>query len=219
MAALAVGLVMAAGCGVRALPEGGAGRGAGPEALKPLPNPRTAAEKIVNAAKEEVLRGVRYDASYTTLAYPGGDVPADRGACTDVVIRALRAAGYDLQKLIHDDMRRHFRLYPKRYGLRAPDRSIDHRRTPNQVVFLRRFGLELPRGTTGADAASWQPGDIVFWRLPGGLGHVGVCSDERNAAGLPLVLHNVGPQASHQDCLTVWEITDHFRFPKPRRRG
>ena len=160
---------------------------------------------------------MRYDARYVALAYPGGDVRPDRGACTDVIIRALRNAGYDLQQLIHEDMRRNFRLYPRRYGLSAPDRNIDHRRTPNQMTFLRRFGVTLPRGTSGSAAATWQPGDLVYCNLPGGLGHCGVLSDRYGASGLPLVIHNVGG-ASEEDCLGEWEITGHFRFPRPARR-
>jgi hypothetical protein len=188
----------------------GIGSARAPLALDP--SPRTPAGKIVNGAKEEVLRGVAYNAAYVKIDYPGGDVPADRGACTDVVIRALRHAGFDLQKLIHEDMERHFDRYPQRYGLRDPDSNIDHRRTPNQIAFLRRHGRELSTATTGAAAATWQPGDLVYWELPGGTGHVGVCSDVRNGAGLPLVIHNLS-QARQEDCLTEWKITGHFRYP------
>jgi uncharacterized protein len=159
----------------------------------------TPAEKIVEGARDEVRRGVLYDASYRQLQYPGGDVQPDRGACTDVVIRAFRAAGYDLQKLIHQDMKRNFSRYPRRYGLSRPDRSIDHRRTPNQMVFLRRFGRELPRGTNGDAAASWQPGDVIYWDLENGMGHCGIVSDLRNAEGLPYVIHNIG-RAVEEDC-------------------
>jgi uncharacterized protein YijF (DUF1287 family) len=183
-----------------------------PDPLAPLPHPRTPAEKIVEGAKAEARRGVVYDARYAAISYPGGDVPQDRGACTDVVIRALRRAGYDLQKLIHEDMRRNFRLYPHKYGLRRPDASIDHRRTPNQRVFLRRFGRELPLSTEGGAAATWQPGDLVYWNLDSGIGHCGVLSDIRNGRGLPLVIHNIHVTAQ-EDCLTRWKITGHFRYP------
>ena len=189
-----------------------------PAAADPLaliPQPRTPAEKIVNGAKDEARRGVSYDARYVSLRYPGGDVPADRGACTDVVVRALRRAGYDLQRLIHEDMRRNFHLYPTKYGLSRPDRNIDHRRTPNQMAFLRRFGTDLPRATTGAASATWQPGDLVYWDLAPGMGHCGVLSDALNAEGLPLVIHNIGG-AQQEDCLTRWPITGHFRYPKAR---
>jgi uncharacterized protein len=189
---------------------------AGADPLALIPHARTAAEQIVNGAKAEARRGVSYDAAYVRIGYPRGDVPAGRGACTDVVVRALRHAGYDLQRLVHEDMRRKFAHYPKRYGLRRPDPNIDHRRTPNQVVFLRRFGLELPKSTQAAAAASWQPGDLVYWRLDNGLGHCGVLSNVRGRGGLPLVIHNIG-QARQEDCLAAWEITGHFRFPRPGR--
>lgn len=212
---LALGLGLTAGyLGSQALPPRITGASAG--SLAPIAHPRTAAEKIVNRAKLEARRAVLYDARYVTLAYPGGDVPADRGACTDVVVRALRAAGHDLQQLMHDDMRRHFSVYPRRYGLRRPDRSIDHRRVPNQMTFMRRHGQELPTATTGPTAATWQPGDIIYWELENGLGHCGILSDERNGRGLPLVIHNIGG-ARQEDCLTAWKIIGHYRYPA--RRG
>jgi len=179
--------------------------------------PLTVAEKIVQGARGEVERGVLYDARYVRMAYPGGDVPADRGACTDVVIRALRHAGYDLQKLVHEDMKRHFRLYPQKYGLRRPDRNIDHRRAANHMVFLKRHGRELPVSIQGTAAASWQPGDLVYCYLPGNIAHCGVVSDRRNGQGLPLVIHNCG-QAAEEDVLPYWQIIGHFRYPPPKGR-
>ncbi len=180
-----------------------------------IKNPRTVPDKIVNGAKMQVIRGVRYDASYASIPYPNGDVPAGQGACTDVIIRALRNAGFDLQKLIHEDMKRNFSLYPKKWGLRAPDRNIDHRRVPNQIVFMKRFGKELSIETNGDTAESWKPGDLVYWDLTGNnLTHCGVISNERGDSGLPLVIHNIGPVASQEDCLTRWKIIGHFRYPK-----
>jgi uncharacterized protein len=168
----------------------------------------TTAEKIVASARAQV--GDRYVADYVSLKYPGGDVPKGQGACTDVVIRALRAAGYDLQKLVHDDMKRNFGLYPKKWGLRRPDPSIDHRRVPNLRVFFARFGQSLPLNK------DFQPGDIVTWDLtPTSLTHCGIVSDRKNARGVPLILHNIGPQASEEDRLFAWKITGHYRFPKP----
>jgi uncharacterized protein YijF (DUF1287 family) len=149
------------------------------------------------------------------MHYPGGDVARDHGVCTDVVIRSFRAAGYDLQKLIHEDMKSHFSAYPRNWGLTRPDTNIDHRRVPNQMVFFRRFGKTLPLGTTGAPAATWQPGDVIYWKLNSGLDHCGVVSDTRNKAGLPLVIHNLG-RTAEEDVLTAWKITGHFRYPKGR---
>lgn len=183
-----------------------------------IANPRTPAEKIVNGAKNEVNRGVRYDPSYIRISYPGGDVPPDQGACTDVIIRALRNAGCDLQKLIHEDMQRNWRLYPHRYGSSRPDSSIDHRRVPNHLAFMRRFAMELPASAKGASLATWKPGDLVYWRLWGTCDHCGVISNETGPGGRPLVIHNIGPTATQTDCLDSWQITGHFRFPSGSRR-
>ncbi|HOM71874.1 MAG TPA: DUF1287 domain-containing protein [Armatimonadota bacterium] len=177
-----------------------------------IENPQMAAEKIVNGAKQEVNKGVRYNASYLQIPYPNGDVPSDRGACTDVIVRALRNAGYDLQKLIHKDMSRNFKLYPQTYGLSKPDSNIDHRRVPNQMTYLRRHGLELPKSVNGSDKETWQPGDLVYWKLDYGADHCGVISNDTGKSGLPMVIHNLGG-AKQEDCLTRWEITGHFRLP------
>jgi uncharacterized protein len=167
----------------------------------------TVPERIVAAARAQV--GDRYVADYVALRYPGGDVPRGQGACTDVVVRSLRAVGYDLQRLVHEDMRRHFGLYPKKWGLRRPDPSIDHRRVPNLRVFFARFGRSLPRDR------DFRPGDLVTWDLGvGGLTHCGIVSDKKNAQGVPLILHNLGPVASEDDRLFAWKLTGHYRFPK-----
>lgn len=166
--------------------------------------------QIVRAAHAQI--GDVYDASYQTLAYPGGDVQKGRGACTDVVIRALRGAGFDLQRLVHEDMRRHFGAYPKNWGLRRPNASIDHRRVPNLMVFFERRGQPLPLETTGEALETWQPGDIVCWRLPDGRWHTGVVSDGIGESGKPMVIHN-GWRCAEQDYLDAWKIVGHYRFP------
>ena len=151
-----------------------------------------------------------YDGSYVRLAYPGGDVPVERGVCSDVVIRAMRAAGVDLQQAVHEDMRRNFAAYPALWGLRRPDRNIDHRRVPNLETWLRRAGHALP--ATGR-ASDYLPGDLVSWRLPGGLPHIGVVSDRRarDGSGRPLVVHNIGAGAQVEDVLLAWPPVGHFR--------
>lgn len=180
--------------------------------LQLIKNPCSTAEKIVNGAKKEVLRGVCYDPSYVSILYPGGDVPSDQGACTDVIVRGLRNADYDLQKLIHEDMKQNFLVYPQKYGLHAPDSNIDHRRVPNQMVYFRRHGKELPKSVEGEARKSWKAGDLVYWKLDFGADHCGVISNDKNSDGLPLVIHNIGG-ASQEDCLTRWRIIGHFRFP------
>jgi uncharacterized protein YijF (DUF1287 family) len=169
------------------------------------------ARKIVAAAHAQ--EGDLYDASYQKLSFPGGDVPKGTGACTDVVVRALRGAGYDLQKLINADMSKNFAKYPNSWGLGRTDKNIDHRRVPNHMVFFERFGRSLPLGTTGADLKTWLPGDIVCWKMEGGKWHTGVVSDGIGASGKPLVIHNAWV-CTEQDYLENWPIIGHYRFPK-----
>jgi hypothetical protein len=178
--------------------------------LAPISPARTPADRVVNRAKEEARRAVRYDASYQILPYPGGDVPQDRGACTDVVVRSLRATGIDLQRKIHEDMVARYDLYPHHWDNRRPDKNIDHRRGANHIVYFRRHARALPTGTTGIALSSWQPGDIVYWKLGNNLDHCGIISNVRNASGVPLVIHNIGI-ARQEDCLTSWKIVAHFR--------
>jgi uncharacterized protein YijF (DUF1287 family) len=168
-------------------------------------------EQLLEAAHAQVGVTRLYDGSYVRLAYPGGDVPVDRGVCTDVVIRALRATGLDPQKAVHEDMRRHFAAYPPLWGLRRPDRNIDHRRVPNLETWLRRAGHSLPASTRAAD---YQPGDLVSWRLPGGLPHIGIVSDRlaSDGSGRRLVVHNIGAGARVDDVLLAWPPVGHFRL-------
>ncbi len=173
---------------------------------------RTAADWILLGARAEVENRTHYDASYRALTYPGGDVPKDRGACTDVVIRALRNAGYDLQVLIHEDMRDHFQVYPNNWGLQRPDPNIDHRRVGNQMVFFQRHGLVLSDEVT-ENLDQWQWGDVVCWEIEPGRLHTGIVSDRTNSDGIPLVIHNSW-LTREEDCLTRWEIIGHYRFPK-----
>lgn len=175
-----------------------------------LPTSAVAA-KIVAAAHREVEDGALYTPGYIRIPYPNGDLPRDRGVCTDVVIRALRGAGYDLQKLIHEDVVRHFKAYPRREE--HPDTNIDHRRVPNQMFFYRRFGLSLTTKTDTANRGEWRPGDIVYWKLDNGLDHAGIVSDTLGPSGLPMVIHNL-EKCREEDVLGSWRIQGHFRFPR-----
>lgn len=170
-------------------------------------------ELILLGAREEVKSGTYYDAAYRVLDYPGGDVNPTYGACTDMIIRALRRAGFDLQELIHEDMRDHFTLYPQLWEAKGPDPNIDHRRTQNQMFFFERFGETLTLDVAEADLSQWRHGDFVYWRFPGGQQHTGVISDLTNEWGLPLVIHN-NSIAREEDCLQRWVIIGHYRFPK-----
>jgi uncharacterized protein YijF (DUF1287 family) len=177
------------------------------------PAERTVYDLILLGARKEVQKKTRYDAAYRVISYPGGDVDPSVGACTDVIIRALRAAGFDLQQLIHEDMCTNFDLYPQLWGLECPDPNIDHRRTQNQMFYFERFGEKLTLEVTEADLAQWRHGDFVYWRFPNGQQHTGVISDRINERGIPLVIHNSGI-AREEDCLLRWEIIGHYRFPK-----
>ncbi len=167
--------------------------------------------RVLAAAHAQVGVTVHYDGRYERLDYPGGDVPAERGVCTDVVIRALRAAGLDLQQAVHEDMRRDFAAYPPLWGLRRPDRNIDHRRVPNIETWARRAGHALP---ATRDPAAYLPGDLVSWRLPNGLPHIGLVSDRRatDGSGRRLVVHNIGAGTRVEDVLLAWPPAGHFRI-------
>jgi len=178
-----------------------------------LPAPAFAdsgSEAIVTSARERTLADVRYDPKYVRLAYPGGDVPANTGVCTDVVVRTFRSAfGFDFQKAVHEDMRANFNAYPKNWGLKRPDKNIDHRRVPNLETFLRRKGTAVPITNNPED---YQPGDIVSWRLGGRISHIGIVSDKKTADGTPLVIHNIGSGPVEDNILWIPKMTGHFRF-------
>jgi uncharacterized protein YijF (DUF1287 family) len=164
-------------------------------------------ERLAHAAEAQVGVTLHYDPAYVRLAYPGGDVPIERGVCTDVVVRALRAVGVDLQVAVHEDMRRDFAAYPRLWGLRRPDRNIDHRRVPNLMTFLGRRGKQL------ALTAPYDPGDLVAWRLANGLHHVGVVSSRTAPGGdHRLVVHNIGAGAQLEDVLHAFEKLGHYRW-------
>jgi len=158
--------------------------------------------RIAEAARAQVGVTTSYDPAYVKLRYPGGDVPRDRGVCSDVVVRAFRAIGTDLQVAVHEDMAAHFGAYPKMWGLRGADASIDHRRVPNLMKFFERRGKSLPLN------APYEPGDVVAWRLPNGLYHVGVVAGERGTS----VVHNIGYGAKNEDVLRAWTIIGHYRW-------
>jgi uncharacterized protein YijF (DUF1287 family) len=175
----------------------------------PAPAATGKAARLIAAARSQIGVTLRYDSAYTVLAFPGGDVPRARGTCTDVVIRAYRDAfGLDLQALVNADIRAAFGAYPHLWGLKAPDRNIDHRRVPNLRIWLSRHGAALP---VPADPRGWRPGDI-FTSLIGGHGtHIGLVSDRRGARG-PMIVHNIGAGAREEDALLDWPITGRYRW-------
>jgi uncharacterized protein YijF (DUF1287 family) len=164
--------------------------------------------RVIQGAYEQVGVTLYYDPSYVVIPFPGGDVPIDRGVCTDVIIRAYRSVGIDLQPLVNQDMRKAFSAYPRNWGLSNPDPNIDHRRVQNLAVFFARHGQTLPIST---EAKNYRPGDIVTWRLPDGHPHIGLVSD-RSADGRPLLVHNIGAGAKVEDVLFAFTITGHYRY-------
>ncbi len=164
---------------------------------------------LVKAAKAQIGVTVTYDSAYQVLDYPGGDVPLTRGVCTDVIIRAYRALGIDLQQRVHEDMAKAWDHYPKIWGLQSTDTNIDHRRVPNLATFFKRHGQSLP---LEKKSNSFLPGDIVTWRLPSGVPHVGLVADQRSITGTPLVIHNIGAGTRLDNQLFSYEITGHYRY-------
>lgn len=155
---------------------------------------------------------VQYDPAYFRLDYPNGDVPAGKGVCTDVVIRAYRKLGIDLQKEVHEDIKAHFEKYPKNWGLTGPDRNIDHRRVPNLMTFFARYG-HVKR--ISREPGDYQPGDIVCWNLGGGITHIGIVVRKKSADGQRhLIVHNIGAGQVLEDCLFRFRIIGHYRYTK-----
>ncbi len=165
-------------------------------------------KRLLQNAHEQVGKTLYYDSEYRRIAFPGGDIPIERGVCTDVLIRAYRSIEIDLQKLVHQDMQRAFAAYPKTWKLSKPDTNIDHRRVPNLAVFFSRHGQALP---VTMNARDYQPGDIVTWRLSTGVPHIGLVSD-RQENDMPLVVHNIGAGAQIENVLFSYEITGHYRY-------
>ncbi len=172
--------------------------------------PSRKATALIVAARRQIGVTMTYDPAYTRLAFPNGDVPRGKGVCTDVVIRAYRdALGIDLQSLVNADMRAAFGSYPKRWGLRTPDRNIDHRRVPNLQTFLGRKGSKrvIPGDWTG-----WEAGDIVTSLVGGNLPHIGIVSDQTTQSGRPLVIHNIGSGTREEDALGDHPRTGRYRW-------
>lgn len=167
--------------------------------------------RLVSAAREQVGVTLIYNPAYVRLSYPGGDVALEQGVCTDVIVRAYRAAlNIDLQKLVHEDMKSSFAAYPKQWGLKRPDPNIDHRRVPNLQTLFQRKNASLPVTNNPAD---YRPGDLVTQMLPGNLPHIAIVSDRRSADGTrPLVIHNIGRGTREEDGLLAFPITGHYRF-------
>lgn len=166
--------------------------------------------KLSNAAMELTKQKVTYDARYFTISYPNGDVPKDKGVCTDVIIRAYRKMGIDLQQEVHKDMKENFSRYPKTWGLTSTDTNIDHRRVPNLMVFFSRKGITLPISQKAED---YHPGDIVCWDLGGGKTNIGIVVDVKTFISRRYkIVHNIGAGQVVEDCLFKYKIIGHYKY-------
>jgi uncharacterized protein len=175
--------------------------------------------RLVAAAIERTHHTVRYVPAYVRIPYPGGDVPADTGVCTDEIIRSYRAVGIDLQKEVHEDMLQNFAAYPnkRRWLLAHPDANIDHRRVPNLMVFFQRKGEALAITNRAED---YSPGDLVTWDLGGNVPHIGIVVDQKadqksRSSGRYMMVHNIGEGPKMEDVLFNWKITGHYRYFGP----
>jgi hypothetical protein len=173
---------------------------------------------LVTAAESQIGRTVRYDPAYVQIAYPSGDIPIERGVCTDVIVRAYRDAfALDLQQAVHEDMRRNFTAYPRLWQLKAPDPNIDHRRVPNLATYLKHQGATLPRSKNPED---YRPGDVVTYLFPNNRTHIAIVSDRASRDGKrPLIIHNNGLGTRRNDMLFSSRIIGHFRYPPPATTG
>jgi len=167
-------------------------------------------EKLSEAAIALTKQNVTYDPSYFKITYPNGDVPSDKGVCTDVVIRAYRTLGIDLQQKVHEDMKNNFGLYPKNWGLTKTDKNIDHRRVPNLMIFFSRHGKNLG---VARQPENYKPGDIVTWDLGRGITHIGIVVNKKSPDGIRyLIVHNIGRGQEISDCLFSFPIKGHTRY-------
>ena len=183
------------------------------QARKHMPEDGSLASRLVHAALDRTHQVVRYDPAYVRLDYPGGDVPAGTGVCTDEVIRSYRKLSFDLQKLVHEDMKRHFAAYPKHWGLSAPDKNIDHRRVPNLQMFFKRQGASLP---VTQNASDYLPGDLITCTVAGKLPHIALVVPAPDGGRTPWIVHNIGQGPQCENRLFEFPLTGHYRW-QPRR--
>jgi uncharacterized protein len=165
--------------------------------------------RVVVAARQQIGVTKEYDPAYVALSYPGGDVPVHTGVCSDVVVRALRKVGLDLQKEVHEDMRRSFSAYPQKWGLRGPDKNIDHRRVPNLMRYFERHQINMAEKLAARE--TYHHGDIVAWDLGNGILHIGIVSDKTSGRA-PLIFHNIGSGTKEEDILFQYRVIGHYRL-------
>lgn len=184
--------------------------------INPLFGQTSFSDQLADSALTLTKQKVQYDPAYFRIDYPNGDIPADKGVCTDVVIRAYRKMGIDLQKEVHEDMKANFDKYPKNWGSKRPDKNIDHRRVLNLMTFFSRHGTVKKKSD---DPKDYLPGDIVCWNLGGGITHIGIVSKKKSSNGERfLIIHNIGAGQVLEDCLFGFKIIGHYAYEKPNPR-
>jgi uncharacterized protein len=171
--------------------------------------------RVVKAARQQIGVTKGYDPAYRALKYPRGDVPLHTGVCTDVVVRAIRGCGLDLQRAVHEDMRKNFGAYPKNWGLNRPDKNIDHRRVPNLMRYFERHHITMDEKLKLG--GSYRLGDIVAWNLGGGVLHISIVSD-RVSGRNPLIIHNIGGGAKEENVLLKFEVIGHYRLKEETQK-
>lgn len=208
---LCVGLIIVAGCQRQHQQRRPAAAIPPHSIARPLPasvSPQV--KQVIASAIDQTRLTTGYDPAYVSIAYPGGDVPLETGVCSDVIVRAFRKAGIDLQREIHEDMKTAWSTYPKKWQAAGPDTSIDHRRVLNLMTYFERQGKALPVTT---DRNDYLPGDVVAWDLGGGVDHIGILTNlSSESDGHWLIVHNIGAGARVEDVLLSWRITGHYRF-------
>ena len=176
----------------------------------PLPdNASPQLKQMLDGAIAQAGVTTGYDPAYVALEYPNGDVPEKTGVCSDVVVRAFRKAGIDLQKEVHEDMKAARSEYPTKWGAIGPDKNIDHRRVLNLMKYFERRGKSLSISDVAAD---YQPGDIVAWELTNGIDHIGIVTNMLSeSADRYLIVHNIGAGTRIEDVMFAWTIKGHYR--------
>jgi uncharacterized protein len=170
----------------------------------------TPLERVIAYSIEQTTKTFTYDAAYVALAYPNGDVPIDRGVCSDVIVRSFRQGGIDLQKEVHEDMAKNFAIYPQKWGAQGTDKNIDHRRVPNLMTWFERQGKNLQLSQNEKD---YLPGDTVAWEIADGRFHIGIVSGIKiKDTDRYAVVHNIGSGAKLEDVLFSWKVVGHYRY-------
>jgi len=169
-------------------------------------------KQLIDGAVAQAGVTTGYDPAYVKISYPNGDVAPDTGVCSDVVVRAFRKAGIDLQKEVHEDMLVAWSAYPNKWGASSTDTNIDHRRVLNLMTYFDRKGKSV---SVTSNREDYMPGDVVAWDLGNGVDHIGMVTDLWSESEKRcLIAHNIGAGTRIEDVLFNWQIKGHYRYFK-----